>query len=70
MLEPIRVAHQYGASIQIFLNLGTTILGEGLCIFTFFLLLLLKGFDFYFNLYFEWRDTEKPAIVNDILVLV
>ena len=53
------MAHQYGASIQIFLNLGTTILGEGLCIFTFFLLLLLKGFDFYFNLYFEWRDTEN-----------
>ena len=59
MLEPIRVGHQYGAFIQISLNLGKTILGEGLCIFTFFLLLLLKGFNFYFDLYFEWRDSEN-----------
>ena len=53
------MGHQYGAFIQISLNLGKTILGEGLCIFTFFLLLLLKGFNFYFDLYFEWRDSEN-----------
>ena len=64
--------------MQISLNLGRTVsphillkknccdlninLGEGLCIFSFFLfpvsrLYLLNGFVFDFDLFFEWRDT-------------
>ena len=58
-------------SIQISIKLGKTLknccglnLGEGLCIFTFFLppgsgIYLLNGFDFYFDLYLQLRDTEN-----------